>query len=474
MQPTPKLFISYCWSSPDHEKWVEELAERLQHDGVHVILDKWDLKEGHDAHAFMEQVVTNDEVKKVAIVFDQEYVRRADERDRGVGAETRLITGEIYKKSTQDKFVAVIAEKDENNEPYIPAYYSGRIYIDLTSASRSEEEYERLVRWIFDKPLYVRPPLGKPPAFLDDKAAKRIGNTSDLKRAISQLQDQKPTATIALEDYLNSVAVALEQFRIVKAQGAEFDQQVIDSIEAFTPTRDDLVSVFQVIARYMPTEENVEKISRFFEKLLRYFYPLEIVGGYSSWDFDNFKFIIWELYLYSVACFLDAERFEQAATLINSEFHSEVGRRYGDDAFVPATAFNHHIESLGARSERLKLNGRQTQGDLLRERAKLTSLPFASLAQADLVLYLTFVENSPRWWPFSAVYLGSRTTLPMFVRARSLKYFERIRPVLGNDDVKRFTTRIREIAGTEAVPRWPFHRLPLLLIVGADGLGTRP
>jgi hypothetical protein len=39
----PKVFISYSWSSSDR---VLEFAKRLMANGVDVILDKWDLKEG--------------------------------------------------------------------------------------------------------------------------------------------------------------------------------------------------------------------------------------------------------------------------------------------------------------------------------------------------------------------------------------------------------------------------------------------
>jgi hypothetical protein len=45
----PKLFISYSWSSEAHAAWVLELATELREVGIDVILDKWDLKEGHDA-----------------------------------------------------------------------------------------------------------------------------------------------------------------------------------------------------------------------------------------------------------------------------------------------------------------------------------------------------------------------------------------------------------------------------------------
>lgn len=50
----PKLFISYSWTTPMHEQWVMDLAQRLADDDVDVIIDKWALQEGHDAHAFME------------------------------------------------------------------------------------------------------------------------------------------------------------------------------------------------------------------------------------------------------------------------------------------------------------------------------------------------------------------------------------------------------------------------------------
>ncbi len=65
----PKAFISYSWSSPQHEQWVISLATELRASGVDAILDKWDLKEGHDAVAFMETMVTDPEVTKVILVF---------------------------------------------------------------------------------------------------------------------------------------------------------------------------------------------------------------------------------------------------------------------------------------------------------------------------------------------------------------------------------------------------------------------
>jgi len=93
---TPKAFISYSRTEADHIKWVVELAEELVENGVDVVLDEWHLQEGQDLYAFMEQAVTDPEMDKVIVVSDQEYARKADEREGGVGTETQAISQDLY------------------------------------------------------------------------------------------------------------------------------------------------------------------------------------------------------------------------------------------------------------------------------------------------------------------------------------------------------------------------------------------
>jgi hypothetical protein len=476
MSNAPNLFISYSWTTPAHEQWVLDLAERLTHDGVKVIIDKWDLREGHDAHAFMEQMVTNPEITKVAIIFDKAYARKADERHRGVGTETRLITGAIYSKSSQDKFVAVIAEKDEKNSPYVPAYYSGRIYIDLANASRFEEEYERLLRWIFDKPLYSRPPIGKAPSFLDDKPTLRLGNTSDLKRVLDQLKEGRPAASATLGEYLTGVAGAFETMRIRNDGKVEFDQQVVESIESFLPTRQDLLSVMRSVARYQPNEENIVKFHRFFEKLLPHYVPI-ITGNsfsYSDTDFDNYKYIVHELYLYLVAILLDEERFDQAKLFIDADLYIERNHFFNNEQMVPPSAINCDLRSLQDRNLRLKLNKISLHAELLNQQSKLSEVPFASLAQADIVLFLALGKKELIWWPHTAVHLMSYgTILPLFARANSRKYFAKMRPILSGDSVEQFKARITHLRESKSVPRWDHRSLNLPNLLGLNALATK-
>ena len=61
---SPRTFISYSWSSPEHEARVLQLATELEESGVDVILDKWDLREGADKYACPESTHITEQALK--------------------------------------------------------------------------------------------------------------------------------------------------------------------------------------------------------------------------------------------------------------------------------------------------------------------------------------------------------------------------------------------------------------------------
>lgn len=191
----PRLFISYSWSDPAHEQRVVDFATELRDSGVDAILDKWDLKEGHDAVAFMEKMVTDPTIEKVAIILDKTYAEKANKRSGGVRTETQIISKEIYDNQEQDKFVAIVFEKDENDKAFLPIYYKSRIFIDLSEDDTYVENFEKLLRWIFDKPLYVKPKIGNRPGFLDEPDGISLGTSAAQKRALSAIREHKAIAS---------------------------------------------------------------------------------------------------------------------------------------------------------------------------------------------------------------------------------------------------------------------------------------
>ena len=114
----PKIFISYSWSK-DALALVLDLANRLVSHGVDVVLDKWDLKEGNDKYKFMERCVNDPSITKVLIICDKAYAQKANDRTGGVGDETVIISSEVYGNARQEKFIPIIAERDEEGKEYV-------------------------------------------------------------------------------------------------------------------------------------------------------------------------------------------------------------------------------------------------------------------------------------------------------------------------------------------------------------------
>ncbi len=472
----PKLFISYCWTNPAHEQWVLDLATQLRGSGVDVLLDKWDLKEGHDAVAFMEKMVNDPEIKKVAIIADKAYVKKANDRTGGVGTETQIISKEIYENQEQDKFVVIVSERDENGGPYLPTYYKSRLYIDLSEAGNYSENYEKLLRWIFNKPLYPKPCIGKKPSFLDEDVAVSLQTTPMFKRALDAIKNDRNNANVALEEYLNMFAENLEIFRIGKYD-REFDDAVIKSIESFLPYRNEIIQVFITISQYSPDEEKINKLHRFFERLIQYLYPSQHIKQRYEWDFDNFKFITHELFLYVVAILIKYERFAQANYLLEQGYYySEPGL----DNMKSFVVFGQYIESLKYRNDRLSLRRISLRADILKERCSGIGIDFRYLLQADFILFMRAeimeVQNNFGWWPETLIYLcNSNSPFELFARATSKKYFDKIKCLLTintPEDLKDLLADYR--MGKKRLPEWEIGSFNPSILLGYERLAKSP
>lgn len=93
------------------------------------------------------------------------YTTKGKQRAGGVGTETQIISAEVYESVDQNKFVAVIASRDEEGNAKLPVFYKSRIYIDLSDEDLYGKNFEQLLRWVYDKPLNIKPELGKSQLF---------------------------------------------------------------------------------------------------------------------------------------------------------------------------------------------------------------------------------------------------------------------------------------------------------------------
>jgi len=475
----PKLFISYSWSNAEHEQWVIDLASELRESGVDVILDKWDLKEGHDAVAFMEKMVTDPDIKKVAIICDEKYAAKADGRAGGVGTETQIISREVYENQAQEKFVAVVCGKDESGKAYLPTYYKSRIYIDLSEADRYADNFERLLRWIFDKPLYVKPELGNKPSFLSEGEHVSLGTTAIFKRCVDAIKNHKAHAAGTFDEYCTAFAENLERFRISKSEG-EFDDAVINNIEEFLPFRNEVIQLFIAVAQYAPEEQFIQRMHRFFESMIPYMNRPQGISRWNEWDFDNYRFIVHELFLYALAILLKHDRIEQANYLLQQQYYLPGNSEYGRDAMVSFTVFREYMRSFDHRNQRLDLRRLSLRADLLKTRCTGIGIDFRYLLQADFVAFMRAEveakDTHNRWWPETLVCLGHfNSPFEIFARSVSKSYFNKSKLLLSIEVPKDLEPLLKSYQdGSRKLPRWQFNGFNPALLLGYEHLATRP
>lgn len=326
----PRAFISYSWSSSEHEEWVLSLAHDLVEFGVDIVLDKWDLREGGEASAFMERMVTDTSVDKVIIVSDRAYVEKSNSRAGGAGTEAQIISSEIFAKRDEGKFVVCVRENDENGQPLVPAYYTSRIFVDFTDDSRRAERFEQLLRWLFDKPFHKKPELGIAPHYItNDRDAVRMPTGAASRRAVDALTNGKSFAKGATQEYLEKFTVELERFRPTERLDPASDE-LMNYLDDFIPSRNELLEVVRCICIYADDVGYGPLLHSFFERVAGYFYPSEGTTSWNEMDFDIFRFIGWEMYLHACTAVFLSERPDLFEAIVGTPYYSEGAvRRHG-------------------------------------------------------------------------------------------------------------------------------------------------
>lgn len=155
----PKVFVSYSHDSDVHKAWVENLAGRLDKNGVDVILDQWDLRLGADLPLFMEHGLND--AKRVLAVCTTRYVQKANLGQGGVGYERMILTSSLMKDISSDRIIPIIRDNDLDGAT--PTFLSTRRYIDFRENAMHEERYAELIRDIHGIRVKPRPALGPNP-----------------------------------------------------------------------------------------------------------------------------------------------------------------------------------------------------------------------------------------------------------------------------------------------------------------------
>ena len=152
MAKHPKVFISYSHDTPEHKRWVSELAAKLHHKGFEVAFDQWHPRLAVDSTPFMEDGVKDSD--KVVVICTGSYVRKANAGEGGVGYEPLIVTEKVVQDVGTDKFIPIV--RQASREDKIPAFLETQDYIDFTDEGRFDEKFDELLHERLQVPVLPR------------------------------------------------------------------------------------------------------------------------------------------------------------------------------------------------------------------------------------------------------------------------------------------------------------------------------
>ncbi|MEG0835654.1 MAG: toll/interleukin-1 receptor domain-containing protein [Christensenellaceae bacterium] len=453
-EATKKVFISYSWAVQER---VIELAERLFANGVSAVLDVYDLKEGQDKYAFMEQSVTALDIDRVLIICDKTYAEKANTRSGGVGDETVIISPEIYGQIRQEKFIPIIFEVDEDGKAFCPTYIKSRIYIDLsTEDDRYESEYEKLLRNIFEKPIYKKPALGTKPEWLENDTIDLSAIRDIIKQVRGYTGGNAAKADFLLRKAADEFIGAAKQYTIQENTSKE--DGILPLIDQFKSYRDLFVDYLESIIYSGFSLANI--VPTLIERLYNELHDATEKTSYSHSDFEVSDFFIWELFIVMTATCLHFDKFFELRSILEHTYflkESYFSNSLKAHNFSQFRAYCQTIE-VTCKSKSATPNLHTMMGDILVKREKKPILTKDSLSNADIVLYQLFeimsftTEGHDGWFPLSYIY--HEDTQIIWQKLKSTQYCKLIMPLFGVTTIDK----LREVIANSHVDRDMRHR----------------
>ncbi len=390
-----------------------------------------------------------------------------------------MISKEVYESTGQEKFIPIIREYDVTKKPCIPHYIASRIYIDLSSDEKFEENYQKLIRNLYDKPLLKRPSLGTPPAYVVEEEQATLKTSHKVSEIKNALLNDRRSANGLIADYLDTFIASLEDFRLSGGSVTDFDDRVVETIEKMTPLRDDFIDFVFTIFKYQESVD-LEKFQNFFEKLIPFCYRPENVQTYTEVDYDNYKFFIYELILNFVAILLQLKKYKEFAHFINSQYFYRHPNS-SELTYNGIEIFDLYSRALDEiRNKRLSLRRVSITADLIKERSTRRDISFEEIKQADLVLYYITELHGSRfaWFPRTSVYNFRGGTVELFDKMISLQYFEKIKGLFDVQSVEQLKKLVAEYVEKNRDQQhrysglWDYDIRPLENVIDPSKIGT--
>ena len=426
----PKVFISYSWTVQD---WVVEFAQRLVNAGIDTIVDFLNLKPGNDKYQFMESMVTDRTIDFVLIICNKTYAEKANDRTGGVGDETVIISSELYGKFKQEKFLPLILEKNEDASPAVPVYIKSRIYFDLSDVNNYENEYEKLIRHIYNEPLISKPKLGSKPEWLKNSSIDIVPLRSEI--SILKTSNNDLRKNVAISDFPKNFASKAKEFKIDTANSDRdfIASEIVSKINAMKPLRDIYLDFLQEVIS--SEKDIVSFIYNFFETAYNELMLVDKnVYSWSDYYFDNYTIFIWELFVCTIAYLRHYEKYLLIHDILTHTYYLQ--RKISSSSNIAPCSFVRFrcYPTMVDNSYRYKEKLVSKIADIMVARIKEPIITKKSFTETDIFLtQMSFALNQTyhekHWFALSYIYADNPDNI--WIRLSSKEYCEKILPLFG-------------------------------------------
>ncbi|MYL39803.1 toll/interleukin-1 receptor domain-containing protein [Halobacillus litoralis] len=449
-ETTPdKVFLSYTWSSPEHEEWVDELAHRLEGNGVPVVYDKWDNKEGQDLNKFMESTVNDISIKKVLVICNIAYEEKANGRKGGVGTETLIISPEVYDDAEQTKFVPIIAERKSDGSAPLPTYLKGKHYIDMSSQQAYEAGYEKLLRNLYGKPEYKRPKRGTAPSFLtDEEEESPLESRFELRSFKHRADKNGSKVDVYFRDFLEKFKRDFSSFSISTeshVSGDKLPELILEKLESTTALRDVFIEALETYVRKADHVET-DVLIEFLESLYPIIYTRDNQDTFYEAQFDHMKLFVNELVIYIVGVLYNYNERSAIKEIIKNYYFVTDHLKRDIEGYIGLFAsYPRFIEQMQLSAGQ---NYISTSGELLRRRASHPSLSSEQIVEMDFLIYfVSFIHNKQvsfdSWSPKTYPYFNSNN-IGFMRKLKSRRFFEMTKELFGARNIPEMKSVIQE------------------------------
>lgn len=426
---------------------VLELANRLSSDGVHVVLDVWDLKDGQDKNKYMEQMVNDPTVSKVLLICNSDYVAKANERKGGVGIESTIVSEEIYSHADQTKFIPIVFERQEGKD-CVPTFAKSRIFIDLSVEENFETNYDQLLRDIYDKPRFQRPPIGKMPSYLQQDEPVYLPTANKVKAISNAIYSNSKVTSLLIQDYIDLFIDSLKLYKIEASglSGDNFIDKIESGIESMLPLRDDFIEFAKLIT--CTQSDSADVLVTTFERMVQFYEDEKITlyEGESLRDmaFDNYRYFNYDLFVSLCALLIKEEKFSVLRELVSRHYcimTDSYVRRMTEISYMRFRSYNYTLNKYKNNRD----GGRRVSvvADEVKRNSK--SINFQDKVNADILLYylsLMYPGNDMMeryWYPELSVYNNYVEVLP---KLASKRFFEKAKSLFDVKTVEEFKAKI--------------------------------